>query len=320
MISMVSTVGMQGRATPILELSGVRKRFGGTAALDGVDAQIAGRAIGLLGPNGAGKTTLMKVMLGLIPPDSGQVKVLGIDATRHPREVRMKLGYAAEGPGRMPGLSGLESVAYAAELCGLDRRAALLRAHDMLDLVGLDEARYRDVEAYSTGMHQRVKVAMALVHDPELVLLDEPTSGLDPQSRDALLDLVVHLRDGGGPAVLLSTHLLKDVERTCDAVMIMQAGQVRFAGTLDALRLPRPATWDVRLARPCPELVTTLQSRGAQVVVGRRPEVMEVSLPAGLTAEHLWGVIAATDAAVFHLEPRAASLEEAFLHAIGGEP
>jgi len=302
----------------ILELSGVTRRFGGTQALDGVTCALDGRAIGLLGPNGAGKTTLMKVMLGLIAPDAGQVKVLGIDATRYPQKVRMKLGYAAEGPGRMPGLSGLESVAYAAELCGLGRRAALLRAHDMLDLVGLDEARYRDVEAYSTGMHQRIKVAMALVHDPALVLLDEPTSGLDPQSRDALLDLVVHLRDHGGPAVLLSTHLLKDVERTCDACMIMQAGQVRFAGALADLRLPRPATWDVRLARPCPALIPALEARGAQVVVGRRAEIMEVSLPQGGAAEVIWHAIAATDAAVFHLEPRAASLEEAFLHAIGG--
>ncbi|MEZ4474499.1 MAG: ABC transporter ATP-binding protein [bacterium] len=304
----------------MIDLAGVRKRFGSTAALDGVTCRLDGRAIGLLGPNGAGKTTLMKVLLGLILPDEGQVRVLGLDATRQPRAVRMRLGYAAEGPGRMPGLSGLESVAYAAELCGLRRRQALLRAHDMLDLVGLDESRYRDVETYSTGMHQRVKVAMALVHDPDLVLLDEPTSGLDPQSRDALLDLVVHLRDGGGPAVLLSTHLLKDVERTCDACLIMQAGQVRFAGPLDALRLPRPSTYDLRLARPCDALAVELRASGAEVVVGRRTEVMEVTLPAGLTVDALWAAIARTDAAVFHLEPRAASLEEAFLHAIGEAP
>lgn len=302
----------------ILDLDGVTKRFGDHRALDGVSCALDGRAIGLLGPNGAGKTTLMKILLGLLTPDAGKVQVLGLDARRDPTAVRMRLGYAAEGPGRMPGLSGLESVAYAAELCGINRRAAMLRAHDMLDLVGLDESRYRDVATYSTGMHQRVKVAMALVHDPDLVLLDEPTSGLDPKSRDALLDLVVHLRDGGGPAVLLSTHLLKDVERTCDAVVIMQAGRVVSAGRLEDLRAEVPSTWDVRLAEPCPALVPALEAAGATVTPGRRVELLDVELPAGQGGDDLWRIIEAVHAVPFHVAPRAASLEEAFLTKIGG--
>lgn len=304
----------------ILDLDGVTKSFGAMRALDGVTCAVDGRAIGLLGPNGAGKTTLMKICLGLLRPDAGKVAVLGIDASQDPTAIRMRLGYAAEGPGRMPGLSGLESVAYAAELCGLGRRASLLRAHDMLDLVGLDESRYRDVGTYSTGMHQRVKVAMALVHDPDLVLLDEPTSGLDPKSRDALLDLVIHLRDGGGPAVLLSTHLLKDVERTCDACVIMQDGQVRFAGQLADLRLARAATWDVRLAEPCPSLTPALEAIGAQVTVGRRAELLDVQMPADVGADALWQVIRAQAAVPFHVAPRAASLEEAFLDKIRDVP
>lgn len=302
----------------ILDLEGVTMRFGQHRALDGVTCAVDGRAIGLLGPNGAGKTTLMKILLGLLRPDAGKVAVLGLDARTRPTEVRMRLGYAAEGPGRMPGLSGLESVAYAAELCGIRRRAAMLRAHDMLDLVGLDESRYRDVATYSTGMHQRVKVAMALVHDPDLVLLDEPTSGLDPKSRDALLDLVVHLRDSGGPAVLLSTHLLKDVERTCDACVIMQDGQIRFAGPLDDLRLAVPSTWDVRLAAPCPALLPALEAAGATVKPGRRVELLDVQLPPGQGGDDLWRVLEAAGAVPFHVAPRAASLEEAFLSRIGG--
>ncbi len=300
----------------LLELTDVSKRYGATQALDAVSCALDGRAIGLLGPNGAGKTTLMKVLLGLDAPDTGLVRVLGIDARQAPTEVRGRLGYAAEGPGRLPGLSGLESVALAGELCGLRRRTALLRAHDMLDLVGLDEARYRLVETYSTGMHQRVKVAMALVHDPDLVLLDEPTSGLDPESRDELLDLIVHLREGGGPAVILSTHLLHDVERTCDAVLIMQRGQVRFAGPIAALQQPATGRWTVRTAFPAPALADALRAHGAMAAPGERPEAWTVTLPPGADPTLIWQAAASAQISVVHLAPQTDSLEQAFLGAI----
>ncbi len=300
----------------LLTFRGVRKQFGATLALADATGAVDGRAVGLLGPNGAGKTTLMRIILGLIEPEAGDIEVLGINARREPTEVRSRLGYAAEGPGRIPGLSGLESVSYAAELCGLRRRSALLRAHDMLDLVGLDEARLRPVETYSTGMHQRVKIAMALVHDPELVLLDEPTSGLDPESRDELLDLIVHLRDGGGPAVLLSTHLLHDVERTCDSVVIMTRGAVRFSGPIDDLRTRVAQEYEVRLATASPVFESGLLSRGATADRNERPDVLRVRLPTGAGPELLWSVAEATGARIFHLQQRAATLEEAFMQAV----
>ena len=300
----------------LLTFRGVRKQFGATLAVADATGGVDGRAVGLLGPNGAGKTTLMRIILGLIEAEAGEIEVLGIDARRNPTEVRSRLGYAAEGPGRIPGLSGLESVAYAAELCGMRRRDALLRAHDMLDLVGLDESRHRPVETYSTGMHQRIKVAMSLVHDPELVLLDEPTSGLDPESRDELLDLIVHLRDGGGPAVLLSTHLLHDVERTCDAVVIMTRGAVRFSGPIDELRTRIPSEYEVRVAHPSPAFSASLQARGAVGEPGERPDVLRVRVPDGAGAELLWSAAAEAGTAVLHLQRRAASLEEAFLLAV----
>ncbi|MCA9540903.1 MAG: ABC transporter ATP-binding protein [Myxococcales bacterium] len=305
--------------TALLAMEGVRKRFGDFFALDGVTATVSGRAVGLLGPNGAGKTTLMKCCLGLLRPDAGELSVLGMSAIREPTAVRLRLGYAAEGPGRIPGLSGLESVAYAAELCGLRRRDALLRAHDMLDLVGLDESRYRPVETYSTGMHQRIKVAMALVHDPELVLLDEPTSGLDPQSRDELLELIVALRDGDGPAILLSTHLLHDVERTCDAVVIMQKGRVRFAGALDDLQTRMPGQYVVRLAEPSPALTEALTIQGARVEVRDRPDLLHVALPEPGDPALLWATAARCEASIVHLAQRAATLEEAFMQAVKSE-
>lgn len=306
----------------LLALHGVSKRYGALQALREVTCAIDGRAVGLLGPNGAGKTTLMRTCLGLVTPDSGRVEVLGIDARRDPGAVRMRLGYAAEGPDRIPGLSGLESVAYAGELCGLPRRTALLRAHEMLDLVGLDEARQRPVEGYSTGMHQRVKIAMALVHDPELLMLDEPTSGLDPGSRDDLLQLIVRLRDGEGPAVILSTHLLHDVERTCDTCIIMDRGQVRFAGPLEQLGARTASDYDLRGEGDLAALAAVLQQAGHTVTRGDRPDTLRVRLGANAGVAELWRAAEAVGASLWQLEPRGLRLEDAFMDAVarGGPP
>ncbi len=302
----------------LLALKGVSKRFGALRALHEVTCEVSGRAVGLLGPNGAGKTTLMRACLGLLVPDAGVVQVLGIDARRDPRAVRMRLGYAAEGPHRIPGLSGLESVAYAAELCGLSRRTALLRAHEMLDLVGLDEARQRPVEEYSTGMHQRVKLAMALVHDPELLMLDEPTSGLDPGNRDELLQLIVRLRDGAGPAVLLSTHLLHDVERVCDACIIMDRGQVRYAGPLEELRRRMgDDELELRGEGDLAALARALEQAGHRVGPGERPGVLRVSLLPGHGSGAIWAAAQAVGATLWQVQPRGQRLEDAFMAAIG---
>ncbi|MBU0551682.1 ABC transporter ATP-binding protein [Myxococcota bacterium] len=301
----------------MLSFEGVRKRFGATLALDDVSGALEGRTIGLLGPNGSGKTTLMRICLGLLRPDQGRVEMLGINVLKNPVAARAKMGYAAEGPGRIPGLSGLETVAFAGELCGLRRRQALLRAHEVLDLLGLDEARHRPVETYSTGMHQKVKVAMALVHDPVLLLLDEPTSGLDPQSRDELLDLVVHLRAQGGPAVLLSTHLLHDVERTCDACMIMKDGQILFSGPLEALGRRQGLVYEIRAARDAEPLAAALSAAGAIIEPAPLPRAFYAQLPQGADVDLIWRQAAEVGCLVIHLEPRRGQLSDAFLATIG---
>lgn len=310
--------GLWYKRPVLLSLRAVRKRFGSLHALQDVTCDVEGRAVGLLGPNGAGKTTLMRVCLGLLIPDGGEVQVLGMDVRRSPFAVRARLGYAAEGADRIPGLSGLESVAYAAELCGLPRRTALLRAHEMLDLVGLDESRSRPVEEYSTGMHQRVKIAMALVHDPELLLLDEPTSGLDPGSRDELLTLIQRLRDGDGPAVVLSTHLLHDVERTCDSCVIMNEGRVHYSGSIDALHGQTAQQFELRIDGDASTLAQGLAAGGHAVVAGRRPRELLVTLAVGHDVEAIWAAARWASAKVLHLQPRAQTLEEAFMTAVGG--
>ena len=201
----------------LVRVSGVTKSFGSVRALDGASFEIGEGVTGLLGSNGAGKTTSLKILIGLIDPDAGSVEVLGHD-TRGSVEYRTRIGYSPEHDCLPPGASAAEFLAYMAELSGLPRAAARLRASDLLRHVGLFEERYRPMGTYSTGMKQRVKLAQALVHDPVLAFLDEPTAGLDPLGRRDMLELIRRVGREFGISIVISTHLMGDVERTCDAV------------------------------------------------------------------------------------------------------
>jgi ABC-2 type transport system ATP-binding protein len=209
-------------------------RYGSVVALDDVSVALDAPAIGLLGANGAGKSTLMRALLGLVEPDAGTVQVLGFDAA-HRGELRRRLGYMPEHDCLPPQMTARDLVVHLAELRGLPRRAAALRASEVLFQVGLDEERSRLIGTFSTGMKQRVKLAQALVHAPDLVVLDEPTNGLDPAGRDEMLLIVRRLWETLGVRVLLSSHVLSDVERTCEAVLLLREGQVVSAGLLSDL-------------------------------------------------------------------------------------
>jgi ABC-2 type transport system ATP-binding protein len=195
-------------------------------ALDGVTATVDGRAIGLLGANGAGKSTLMRVMLGLAAPDSGHVRVLGMDVAESPWDVRRRLGYMPEHDCLPMGMTARDFVVHMGELRGLPRRVAVLRASEVLFQVGLEEERSRLIRTFSVGMKQRTNLAQAIVHSPRLVVLDEPTNGLDPAGRDEMLALVRRLSARLGIAVLMSSHVLEDIARTCDSVIVLRAGKV----------------------------------------------------------------------------------------------
>jgi ABC-2 type transport system ATP-binding protein len=195
-------------------------------ALDGVTATVDGRAIGLLGANGAGKSTLMRVMLGLAAPDSGHVRVLGMDVADSPWDVRRRLGYMPEHDCLPMGMTARDFVVHMGELRGLPRRVAVLRASEVLFQVGLEEERSRLIRTFSVGMKQRTNLAQAIVHSPRLVVLDEPTNGLDPAGRDEMLALVRRLSARLGIAVLMSSHVLEDIARTCDSVIVLRAGKV----------------------------------------------------------------------------------------------
>jgi ABC-2 type transport system ATP-binding protein len=221
---------------PIVELDGLSVSLGGRPVLRQLEASLAGRCIGLLGPNGAGKTTLLHTLLGFYRPSGGTARVFGRDIRSGVAAIRAQMGYMPETDSFIAGMSGVRFVRLMAELSGLPAAAALERAHEALFYVGLGEARYRPVDSYSQGMKQLVKLAQALAHGPRLLFLDEPTNGLDPPARRRMLELIRSIRDGGEARVILSSHLLRDVEECCEEVLVLKAGRVAVYANLEEER------------------------------------------------------------------------------------
>ena len=220
----------------IIEAESLTKLFGRQRALSDVTLRVPPGTIGLLGPNGAGKSTFIKCLLNLETPTSGSAKVLGTDIRAHHRASREKVGYSPEQDCHIPGMVGCEYVTYCGQLSGMSFRQARQRAHEILDLVGMGQERYRSIDTYSTGMRQRAKLAQALVHDPRVIFLDEPTNGLDPSGREHILRLVGSLWRELGISVVISSHLLHDIERICDRVIIIANGRLLEHDSMEALK------------------------------------------------------------------------------------
>ena len=220
----------------IIEAQGLSKVYGAQRALTDVTLRVPPGTIGLLGPNGAGKSTFIKCLLNLETPTAGTAKVLGRDIRARNRASREKVGYSPEQDCHIAGLAGCEYVTYCGQLSGMPFRVARQRTHEILDLVGMGQERYRPVDTYSTGMRQRVKLAQALVHDPEVIFLDEPTNGLDPSGREHILKLIGALWRDLGISVVMSSHLLRDIERVCDRVIIIGHGRVLEHDSIVALK------------------------------------------------------------------------------------
>lgn len=220
----------------IIEAKGLGKTYGSQRALTDVNIAVPPGTIGLLGPNGAGKTTFIKCLLNLETPTTGTATVLGCEIRAQNRASRERVGYSPEQDCHIPGMAGCEYVTYCGQLSGMSFQRARQRSHEILDLVGMGQERYRLVDTYSTGMKQRVKLAQALVHDPELVILDEPTNGLDASGRESILQLIGSLWKQLGVSVMMSSHLLHDIERICDRVIIIADGRVIEHDSMEALK------------------------------------------------------------------------------------
>ena len=290
------------------------KRYGRLAALDGVNLSIEPGVVGLLGPNGAGKSTLISVLLGQTPATSGRAAVLGFDIARRQRQIRRRVGFVPENDCLIPGMTGTGYVCYTGRLAGMTYADAMQRAHEVLDYVDLDEARYRPAEQYSAGMKQRLKLAQALVHDPDLMFLDEPTNGMDPQGRSAMLSLIADL-GRAGISVLLSSHLLPDVERVCQRVIIMGRGKILAGGCIDEMSQPHPTLYTVDFVGQAEAFSRELSERGV-AVHSHCDGTMALELPAADQQSIVLQAAGRSDTRIRGLHPRRSSLEEHFMAAL----
>lgn len=314
-----------GELHPVVTLEHVTVRYGTQRVLEDVTALFPPGAVGLLGPNGAGKSTLIRSLLGFVPPEAGRLRVLGHDVAAAPLDVRARVGFMPESDAHIPGMNAVSFVAFCGELAGLPPVDAMQRAHEMLFYVGLGEARYRLLETYSTGMKQRIKLAQALVHDPDLVFLDEPTNGMDPRGRDEMLGLVFDLAHHKGVNLILSSHLLPDVEQTCDYVIVMNKGRVVAQGPISDLRQPRGQVFELRVkaASGLARFLAQMSDAGFRPHAGPplsepgEDDVMRVFVPGEGGARALFAVAVSSGVQVRHLRPSLATLEDVFARAVG---
>lgn len=294
----------------MLRTEHLTKSYRSTVAIEDLSIEIPAGRVGLVGANGAGKTTLFRLVLGLVPPTAGKLQVGDLDVAEDPIGVRARIGYMPEHECLPLDQSAADVVATLGELAGIPARAARQRASDMLDLVGLDEARFRPVGTYSTGMRQRTKLAQALVANPEVLLLDEPTSGLDPSGRDEMLELVARL-GGAEMSVVMSTHVLADVQRTCDHVVMLDGGRLVVSGRTDEL-LDVTGTVLVEVDGPAEPLAAALAARSLRCTsVGSRVEVVAPDRDA--TLDTIRDVVADLGLPLNRLSTRLTSLDEVFL-------
>ena len=303
-------------ARPVARLDEVTVTYGRQAALNRVTAEFVSGAVGLLGPNGAGKSTLLKALLGFVRPDAGTLRALGFDVARQPLAVRARIGYMPESDAHIPGLNAVSFVAYCGRLAGLPSAAAVQRAHEVLQYVGLGEERYRLVDTYSSGMKQRIKLAQALVHDPDLLCLDEPTNGMDPRGRGEMLALVRDLAYRKGVDVIVSSHLLPDVEATCEHVLVMHRGSIVAAGPIAELKGPVRHAFELRIKGDMVRFAKELRAAGAECH-DDGTGMMRVLVREDRGARDLFALAATHGVQVRHLRPSVPTLEDVFARAIG---
>ncbi|HEX9801156.1 MAG TPA: ABC transporter ATP-binding protein [Thermoanaerobaculia bacterium] len=305
---------MTTAAPPLLELDGLEVRLGGRTVLAGLAGTLSGRIVGLLGPNGAGKTTLLATLLGFYPAHAGTARLVGRDIARDRAELKSRIGYMPETDAYIGHLTAVRFVRLMAELAGLPPKAALERTHETLFYVGLGEARYRKLETYSLGMKQLAKLAQAIAHGPEVLLLDEPTNGLDPGARQRMLRLIREIAETG-VRIVVSSHLLRDVEAVCDEVIVLREGRVATIADLAAERHENRRFLELETRGGNGEFVAALAGLGCEVaeLPNRR---LKVVLPEGVAARELWRLAGERGVELRRLTSSRNSLEHLFLKAM----
>lgn len=303
----------------VVELRDLEIRLGGRLILKGLKGELAGKAIGLLGPNGSGKSTLINALLGFHAPSRGTAHVFGLDVRTGSREIRAGIGYMPENDSFIGSFSGIHFVRYMAELAGVPASHALERAHEAMFYVGLGEVRYRKISTYSLGMKQLVKLAQAVVHGPKLLILDEPTNGLDPVARQRMIQLIKDVRDAGEVNLLISSHLLRDIDETCDEVLILKDGTVAAIVNLEEERRANRRFIEletVNAGEPFGEAVRQLGCECALFPGGHWKLVM----PQAIEIRDLYSIAANQGVQIRRMNYRRDSLEDIFLNAMDTKP
>lgn len=311
------SAGPADPATPLIELNRLQVAFGSKLILRDLTARLEGKSIGLLGPNGAGKTTLLHTLLGFHPARSGQARLLGFDVREQSREIRNCTGYMPENDAFVAAMSAVRLTTMLGELAGQSRRVALERAHEALTWAGLGEARYRAIGTYSLGMRQMTKLAHAVVAAPKLLILDEPTNGMDPPVRARMINLIKEVRDSGATRIILSSHLLKDVEECCDEVLILKDGAVASTCNIEVERRTNRKFLELEVAGNTGPFEAMARERGCECAVAPGGRLRMI-LPENVEIRDLYEVAAAHDIQIRRLSTKRDSLQEIFLKAMEG--
>lgn len=302
-------------ADAVIHLDGLTVRLGKREILHDLRGTLRGRTIGLLGPNGAGKSTLIQTLLGFCPPTSGSAAIFGLDVRRHTRQLRAQIGYMPENDAFIGDLTAVSFVRMMGELSGLPREAALERAHEVLFYVGLGEARYRPLGTYSLGMKQLAKLAQALVHGPRLVILDEPTNGLDPPARQRMLRLIKEIRATGNTHLVICSHLLRDVEETCEEVLILKAGRIVHYSNLEEERRANRRFVELETVGNDTGFAEALAARGCEIAPAG-PGRLKMVVPIEFEMREIYVLAAERDLELRRLNYRRDTLEDIFLKAM----
>ncbi|UCC38466.1 MAG: ABC transporter ATP-binding protein [Candidatus Aminicenantes bacterium] len=299
-----------------VEIKDIHFSYGKVKALDGVDLKLPQGAIGLLGPNGAGKSTLIRILLGFLPPDRGGGKVLDYDIKNQQTEIRRYVGYMPEDDCFIPGMDAVSFTSYLGELSGMPRQEAMKRAHEVLFYVGLEESRYRNLETYSGGMKQRLKLAQSIVHDPRLIFLDEPTSGLDPQGRNEILELIMDISSKKNIQVLISSHILPDIEITCSYVVILNKGKPVAQGNISDLKEIKYNLFEMKIKSDGEKFLQKLKKIRCRVEE-TEDQILKVYMPPELDAQEIFKIASEEKTQIRHFVKSETSLEDLFAEAVG---